>query len=146
MLKPKYKLSRAWFLHLAWQGGRDSPLCFPVSCATVRSYERINFSLLKDNLQLAIDTAVVIITCKAIRRFGKTLASPYLIMNVKRSSGRDNFKLHHDLKLVFCNLESLRLNACHQHLNCAQLLNTVRTVTKPWACNRKTNLDGKSQL
>ena len=42
-------------------------------------------------------------------------------MNVRRSSGRGNFKLH-DLILTFCNLESYII-ACHLHLNCTQLLN-----------------------
>jgi len=44
-------------------------------------------------------------------------------MNVRRCSGRDNFNLH-DLILAFCNLESLRMIACHLHLNCTQLLNS----------------------
>jgi len=40
-------------------------------------YEVISFSLLKDRSQHATDTVIVSITCKANRRFGKTLSSPY---------------------------------------------------------------------
>jgi len=42
------------------------------------SYEVISFSLLKDRSQLVTATAIVTITCKAIRRFGKTVLLPYL--------------------------------------------------------------------
>jgi len=42
-------------------------------------------------------------------------------MNVRRSSGRGNFK-QHDVILTFCNLESCII-ACHLHLSCTQLLN-----------------------
>jgi len=42
--------------------------------------------------------------------------------NGRRTSGRDNFKLH-DLKLAFCNQESSRIIAWHLPLNCTQLLN-----------------------
>jgi len=53
----------------------------------------IRFSLLEVRSQLATDTAMVSIICKAIRRFRKTLSSTYSTMTVIRSSGRDNFKL-----------------------------------------------------
>jgi len=72
-----------------------------------RRYESISFSLLKDRSQLAIDTAIA-------RIFPKQLT------NVRRTSGRDTFKLH-ELKLAFCNLEYSRIFACHLLLNCAQL-------------------------
>jgi len=64
----------------------------------------------------------------------------------------DNFKLH-SLKPAFCNLESSRLVASHQHLNCTQLLNghtlilvfhSQKRFTRPWTSNRKPNLDRKS--
>jgi len=44
-------------------------------------------------------------------------------MNLRMSSGLDNFKLH-DLLLAFCNLESPRKIACHLHLNSEQILNS----------------------
>jgi len=58
-----------------------------------QGYERLCCNSLKDRSQLAIDTAIVSINCKANRRFGKTLSSPYSTMNVRRSSGLDNTKL-----------------------------------------------------
>ena len=82
-----------------------------------RRYERISFS------QLAIDSAVVSIICKTFRRLGKTLSSQYSSlyydMNVRRSSVRDNFKLH-DAILAICNLKSPRIIACRLRLNCTK--------------------------
>jgi len=44
-----------------------------------------------------------------------------LDMNVRRSSGRDNFKLH-DAMLAFCHFKFHRIIACHLYLNCVKPL------------------------
>ena len=51
-----------------------------------RRYERISFNLLKERLQLAIETAIVSKICNAIHKFGKT-SSPYDKINESKSSG-----------------------------------------------------------
>jgi len=68
--------------------------------------------------------------------------------NVRKTSGRDNFKLH-NFNLAFCNLESSRIIAYHPHLNCTQLVNChsqSRQQKNPWASSRKPHLDKKSKL
>jgi len=66
---------------------------------------------------------VVSTICKAIWWFGKLLLAPYPTMNIRRSSGLDNFKLH-DLILAIYILESPCKITYHLHLNCTQLLNS----------------------
>jgi len=82
-----------------------------------RRYETIGFS------QLAIDTAIISIICKAIRRLGKTLSSPYSTMLLHECQEvLRTRQLLRDVILAFCNLKPPRIIACHLRLNCTKPL------------------------
>jgi len=59
--------------------GRSNNLLDLLLVIDSRRYESISFSLLKDRSQLAIDTAIVSIICKAIRRMSGGLQDAIIL-------------------------------------------------------------------